>query len=169
MALSIICGLVTYEFASPVYWGGRHGHLLNDRLITLTGIWGALGISIIMGGLVIILYLTELKRIYGVASQGIRTYNERQAQRRAERERIREAEEAERLAREAAEEAERKAAEAAEAQRRAAVEAETQRQAAMQPAMTENAVESHAENHTPDRSGNSSSYEIGRASCRERV
>ncbi len=69
-----------------------------------------------MGGLVIILYLTELKRIYGVASQGIRTYNERQAQRRAERERIREAEEAERLAREAAEEAERKAAEAAEAQ-----------------------------------------------------
>ncbi|WP_304506550.1 DNA translocase FtsK 4TM domain-containing protein, partial [Duncaniella muris] len=106
VALSIICGLVTYEFASPVYWGGRHGHLLNDRLITLTGIWGALGISIIMGGLVIILYLTELKRIYGVASQGIRTYNERQAQRRAERERIREAEEAERLAREAAEEAE---------------------------------------------------------------
>lgn len=166
VALSIVCGLVTYEFASPVYWGGRHGHLLNDRLITLTGIWGALGISIIMGGLVIILYLTELKRIYGVASQGIRTYNERQAQRRAERERIREAEEAERLAREAAEEAERKAAEAAEAQHRAAVEAETQRQAAiqpaaavavaMQPAMTKNAVESHAENHTPDHPGNSS-------------
>lgn len=158
VALSIICGLVTYEFASPVYWGGRHGHLLNDRLITLTGIWGALGISIIMGGLVIILYLTELKRIYGVASQGIRTYNERQAQRRAERERIREAEEAERLAREAAEEA--------EAQRRAAVEAETQRQAAiqpaaavavaMQPAMTKNAVEGHAENESADRSGNSS-------------
>ena len=110
VALSIVCGPVTYEFASPVYWGGRHGHLLNDRLITLTGIRGALGISIIMGGLVIILYLTELKRIYGVASQGIRTYNERRAQRRAERERIREAEEAERLAREAAEEAERKAA-----------------------------------------------------------
>ncbi|QCP73699.1 DNA translocase FtsK [Duncaniella sp. B8] len=111
-----------------------------------------------MGGLVIILYLTELKRIYGVASQGIRTYNERQAQRRAERERIREAEEAERLAREAAEEA--------EAQRRAAVEAETQRQAAiqpaaavavaMQPAMTKNAVEGHAENESADRSGNSS-------------
>lgn len=165
VALSIVCGLVTYEFASPVYWGGRHGHLLNDRLITLTGIWGALGISIIMGGLVIILYLTELKRIYGVASQGIRAYNERQAQRRAERERIREAEEAERLASEAAAEAERKAAEAAEAQRRReAAEAEAQRQAAMQPAaavtmqpaMPENAVESHAENESADRSDNGS-------------
>ena len=130
VALSIVCGLVTYEFASPVYWGGRHGHLLNDRLITLTGIWGALGTSIIMGGLVIILYLTELKRIYGVASQGIRAYNERQAQRRAERERIREAEEAERLAREAAAEAERKAEEARQQAAMAAQRAQQQAESA---------------------------------------
>ncbi|MDE5989711.1 MAG: DNA translocase FtsK [Duncaniella sp.] len=130
VALSIVCGLVTYEFASPVYWGGRHGHLLNDRLITLTGIWGALGTSIIMGGLVIILYLTELKRIYGVASQGIRAYNERQAQRRAERERIREAEEAERLAREAAAEAERKAEETRQQAAMAAQRAQQQAESA---------------------------------------
>lgn len=134
-ALSIICGLVTYEFASPIYWGGRHGHLLNDRLITLTGIWGALAVSVIMGGLVIILYLTEIKRIYGVASQGIRAYNERQAERRAERNRIREAEEAERAAREAAAETQRQAAAAAEAERRA-VELRQQEAQAAQAAMT---------------------------------
>lgn len=134
-ALSIICGLVTYEFASPIYWGGLHGHLLNGRLITLTGIWGALAVSVIMGGLVIILYLTEIKRIYGVASQGIRAYNERQAERRAERNRIREAEEAERAAREAAAEAQRQAAAAAEAERRAAELRQQEAQAA-QAAMT---------------------------------
>lgn len=42
VALSIICGLATYELASPVYWGGRHGHLLNERMITFTGMRGAL-------------------------------------------------------------------------------------------------------------------------------
>lgn len=134
-ALSIICGLVTYEFASPIYWGGLHGHLLNGRLITLTGIWGALAVSIIMGGLVIILYLAEIRRVYGVASQGIRAYNERQAERRAERNRIREAEEAERAAREAAAEAQRQAAAAAEAERRAAELRQQETQAA-QAAMT---------------------------------
>lgn len=134
-ALSIICGLVTYEFASPVYWGGLHGHLLNGRLITLTGIWGALAVSVIMGGLVIILYLTEIRRVYGIASQGIRAYNERQAERRAERNRIREAEEAERAAREAAAEAQRQAAAAAEAERRAAELRQQEAQAA-QAAMT---------------------------------
>lgn len=134
-ALSIICGLVTYEFASPIYWGGLHGHLLNGRLITLTGIWGALAVSIIMGGLVIILYLTEIRRVYGVASQGIRAYNERQAERRAERNRIREAEEAERAAREAEAEAQRQAAAAAEAERRAAELRQQETQAA-QAAMT---------------------------------
>lgn len=134
-ALSIICGLVTYEFASPIYWGGLHGHLLNGRLITLTGIWGALAVSVIMGGLVIILYLTEIRRVYGVASQGIRAYNERQAERRAERNRIREAEEAERAAREAEAEAQRQAAVAAEAERRAAELRQQETQAA-QAAMT---------------------------------
>lgn len=128
-ALSIICGLVTYEFASPIYWGGLHGHLLNGRLITLTGIWGALAVSVIMGGLVIILYLTEIRRVYGIASQGIRAYNERQAERRAERNRIREAEEAERAAREAAVEAQRQAA--AEAERHAAEIRQQEAQATM--------------------------------------
>ncbi len=107
IALSVICGLVTYEFASPIYWGGRHGHLLNERLIVISGIWGAIGVSIVMAGMVIFLYFTELKRVYGIASAGINAYRARQAERRAERERIRMEEEAE-AQRIAAEEAERK-------------------------------------------------------------
>lgn len=124
VALSIICGLVTYEFASPIFWGGRHGHLLNENLFIYTGFWGALGLSIIMGGLVVVLYLAELRRVIGVASDGINAYRARQAERRAERERIRQAEEEERMKREAeiaaAKAAEEAAARAAEEQRREA-------------------------------------------------
>ena len=94
IALSIVCGLATYELASPVYWGGLHGHLLNERLITFTGIWGALGVSIIMAGMVIFLYLTELKRICMIFGGKYSQFREHQARRKAERLRMEAEEEA---------------------------------------------------------------------------
>ncbi len=96
ISLSVVCGLVTYEIASPIYWGGRHGHFLNERLITFTGIWGALGVSIIMIGMVVFLYLTKLKIAIGFISGKYGIYKARQDARRAERRRIEEEEEARR-------------------------------------------------------------------------
>lgn len=129
VALSVICGFATYELSSPIYWGGQHGHLLNEKLMIFTGFWGALGLSLIMGGLVVILYLKELRHITDYMSEGIRAYRARQAERRAERERIREAEEAERREKEAQEEALRaaEAARIAEEERIEAERAEAQR------------------------------------------
>lgn len=155
VALSVICGLITYEFASPIFWGGRHGHLLNENLFIYTGFWGALGLSIIMGGLVVVLYLAELRRVIGVASDGINSYRERQAERRAERERIRQAEEEERMKREAevaaAKAAEEAAARAAEEQRREAemLAAEQKRLAAERQAAQEARNETKAVVNTP--------------------
>lgn len=120
VALSIICGFVTYNIASPIYWGGLHGHLLNEKLMIMTGFWGALAVSLIMGGLVVVVYLGELKRAFSFISAGVNAYRARQAERRAERERIREAEEAERREREAAEAAARREAEEAAARQAAA-------------------------------------------------
>lgn len=120
VALSIICGFVTYNIASPIYWGGLHGHLLNEKLMIMTGFWGALAVSLIMGGLVVVVYLGELKRVFSFISAGVNAYRARQAERRAERERIREAEEAERREREAAEAAARREAEEAAARQAAA-------------------------------------------------
>lgn len=62
LALSVILGFITYGISSPIYWGGMHGHILNEKLYILTGFWGALGISLIMGGMVVFLYLTELSK-----------------------------------------------------------------------------------------------------------
>lgn len=124
VALSIICGFVTYNIASPIYWGGLHGHLLNEKLMIMTGFWGALAVSLIMGGLVVVVYLGELKRIFSFISAGVNAYRARLAERRAERERIREAEEAERREREAAEAAARREAEEVAARQAAAAERE---------------------------------------------
>lgn len=127
ISLSIVCGLITYEMASPIYWGGRHGHFLNERLITFTGIWGALGVSIVMVGMVVFLYLTKLKTALGFVSGKYNTYKEHQAVRRAERERI----EAEEQARRAEEERQSEIARQAEMEKQAemARQAEAIRQA----------------------------------------
>lgn len=127
ISLSVVCGLITYEMASPIYWGGRHGHFLNERLITFTGIWGALGVSIVMIGMVIFLYLTKLRTAIGFVSGKYSTYREHQEARRAERERI----EAEEQTRRAEEERQAEMARQAEMEKQAEAkrQAEATRQA----------------------------------------
>lgn len=113
VALSIVLGFITFEISSPIYWGGRHGYLLTERLSSLCGFWGVLGLSIIMAGLVVILYLAELRRIITTISTGIKAHRERQKLRKEQRDARRQAE----LNRMAAEEAQARAE--AEAQTRA--------------------------------------------------
>lgn len=86
VALSVILGLVNYEIATPVYLGGMHGQIINQRLMAYTGFVGALTVSLILGSMVALLYLNELKRVAAVAGSGIDGYRRRQAERRARRE-----------------------------------------------------------------------------------
>ncbi len=86
VALSVIMGLVTYEIASPVYWGGLHGQLLNERLIAYSGFWGALTISLILGSMVVMLYLNELKNGWHTVNHSLDGYRDKQAARHARRE-----------------------------------------------------------------------------------
>ncbi|MDE6418558.1 MAG: DNA translocase FtsK [Duncaniella sp.] len=123
VTISVVAGLLTYGMASPVYWGGYHGYMLNANLITYTGIWGAIGVSLILVSFMVILYLAEINRLWRTGRERYAAYAERQAVRRAERE-AREAERrAEREAREAAERAEREAREAEERAEQEALEA----------------------------------------------
>lgn len=147
ISISVVTGLITYELSSPIYWGGRHGHFLNERLILFTGIWGALGVSVIMVGMVIILYLTKLKTAFGYMSEKYSAYKERQAIRHAERERIEAEEEAKRAAEQARIDAEqaRINAEQAHAAEQARTEAE-QAHAAEQARI--NAEQAHAAEQT---------------------
>lgn len=71
ISLSIVIGLITYNTDNYFYWGGEHGHFINEFLINTTGIWGALGVSIILITLVVLIFFKELCFIYKKSRQAI--------------------------------------------------------------------------------------------------
>lgn len=86
ITLSVIAGLATYEIASPIYWGGMHGQLLNQRLIAYSGIWGAIAVSLILLSMTVMLYVSELRHGWAIVSSGMDSYRAKQAERRERRE-----------------------------------------------------------------------------------
>ncbi|MCM1522033.1 MAG: DNA translocase FtsK [Muribaculaceae bacterium] len=90
VSLSIVAGLITYTMSTPFYWGGLHGLLLNQKLIMFSGYWGAMGVSLILVGMMVILYLSEISKFIAAFRGRYDAYSERQAERRAERRRLEE-------------------------------------------------------------------------------
>lgn len=62
IALSIILGLITYYSESPMFWGGQHGYYVNDFLIKVTGIFGAVIVSILIIALIVIIYINDISK-----------------------------------------------------------------------------------------------------------
>lgn len=48
VSVSVIAGLITYTADSAVYWGGTHGHYINDFLFKTTGAVGTFAVSILL-------------------------------------------------------------------------------------------------------------------------
>lgn len=96
VALSIVVGMVTYNMATSIYWGGRHGHDINMFLLDTTGIWGMLGVSIILVAALVLIFINQIRKSIAAIASFVRNRRERARSRR-------EAAEAERLEREAAE------------------------------------------------------------------
>lgn len=86
ITLSVVAGLATYEIASPVYWGGMHGQILNQRLIAYSGIWGAIAVSLILLSMTVMLYISELRHGWTMVSAGMDSYRAKQAERQQRRE-----------------------------------------------------------------------------------
>ena len=89
IAISVIAGLCTYEIATPVYWGGMHGQVLNERLIAYSGFWGALFISLLLGAMMVMLYINELRKLRGSFSHCLDGFRAKQSERQARREILR--------------------------------------------------------------------------------
>lgn len=77
IATSIVVGLITYAVGSETFWGGVHGHYVNKWLLDMTGIPGAVLVSILLIGTLAVVYLNELSRLW-------RTWKERAELRRKE-------------------------------------------------------------------------------------
>ncbi|MBD5252714.1 MAG: DNA translocase FtsK [Barnesiella sp.] len=165
IAVSIIGGFVVEAFNlhSRFYWGGLHGYTINHQLTLLSGIWGALAISCIMAGLLVVMFIDSLSKFGRFINVQIEKLRERRRReqaefnaRRQEAERIRaEEKEAarlemeERIRQEEAEEARRMA----EAQAAAHAQAEAQAVQEAKAAAQARAAESVASEriNEPDR------------------
>ena len=64
VASSIIVGLVTYSMGSTTYWGGIHGHYVNQWLMSMTGVIGALVVSLFLLGTLGTVYFNGLANGY---------------------------------------------------------------------------------------------------------
>lgn len=60
IALSIILGLVTYDAESVIHWGGNHGHYVNAWLFQMSDWLGAVAVSVVLAGLLVIMYIVQL-------------------------------------------------------------------------------------------------------------
>ncbi len=86
ITLSLVAGLVTYNTHSWVYWGGIHGYEVNTWLLHTTGVIGAVLVSALLVGLVVAIYLNELRLLYVNYRRRINAYNAKVAAERARKE-----------------------------------------------------------------------------------
>jgi len=64
IAMSVIFGLFTYNLETNFHWGGNHGRYVNQWLYHVSDAVGAYGVSIMLIGLLIVLYLTQLRSAF---------------------------------------------------------------------------------------------------------
>lgn len=86
LTLSMVAGLVTYGMESAFLWGGQHGRMMNMLLIQRFGWTGAVIVSAVLVGLIVIIYLNELIALYKLYREKINARRERRELERLERE-----------------------------------------------------------------------------------
>ncbi len=63
IALSVILGLFTYNLDSTINWGGNHGHYINQWLMQYGDALLAYAVSVMLIGLLVVMYLTQITAI----------------------------------------------------------------------------------------------------------
>ncbi len=85
IAVSIVLGMVTFNFATPFYWGGIHGMRINQWLYTVTGVWGMLGVSVVMMSALVFLFLKQISDSYKFCKRSIDSWRENVRERKLQR------------------------------------------------------------------------------------
>lgn len=81
---SIVIGLLTINSGGHIFWGGHHGYYINDFLIRTASIWGAIGVSLLLISLIVLIYLTQLTMLFMAWRRKVAARREA-ARRKAER------------------------------------------------------------------------------------
>ncbi len=91
-SISMVVGLITYNATSFFFYGGEHGHYINEWLIKYTTPLGAILVSVLLTLAVVSVYLSDIKTAYAKYAE-IR--ERRRLQQELEEERRRELEDVE--------------------------------------------------------------------------
>lgn len=88
VSISIISGAIetVTEAHSPVFWGGLHGYLVNQWLDAYTGYPGVIAVSAILCGLLAVMFIDTLKKVFGWINRAVQATIERRRRERLERE-----------------------------------------------------------------------------------
>ncbi|MCM1441251.1 MAG: DNA translocase FtsK [Roseburia sp.] len=90
ITLSMLAGFVTYSLTSFNYWGGLHGHETNRFIMEHAGIWGAIGVNIILVAAVVLVFLREIQYAINIYRRRMEQYRAKlNAEREAAKERQR--------------------------------------------------------------------------------
>jgi len=84
---SVVLGLIMFNSATVIVWGGQHGHYVNDFLIRTTSEFGAIAVSVTLLALVAAIYLNELTAMWVAWRRRITARRERRQAAIEERER----------------------------------------------------------------------------------
>lgn len=60
ISVSIILGLLTYNAATAIHWGGNHGRYVNQWLYHVSDWLGAYAVSVVLAALLVIIYIAQL-------------------------------------------------------------------------------------------------------------
>ncbi|MDE6304712.1 MAG: DNA translocase FtsK [Paramuribaculum sp.] len=85
IAVSIVLGMVTFNFATPFYWGGIHGMRINQWLYNVTGVWGMLGVSVVMMSALVFLFLKQISDSFGWCKHRVAQWRENVRERKLQR------------------------------------------------------------------------------------
>lgn len=77
IAISVVSGLISFNHEGLFHLGGIHGYYVNDFLITNTGIWGAIGVSILLAIFVGLIFATQINAIINKYINAIKARKER--------------------------------------------------------------------------------------------
>lgn len=77
VALSVILGFATMGLSSTILWGGTHGYTVNRLAMDYSSIFGAGALALIMAGLLAIMFLPELRKLWSIAAQFMQRRRER--------------------------------------------------------------------------------------------
>ncbi len=64
VSLSIILGLFTYNAETALRWGGNHGRYINTLVMQYAGALGAFALTVVLIGLLVVMYLSQLRSFY---------------------------------------------------------------------------------------------------------